>query len=113
MTQLVRRLALFSLALLAALPLGAGARHFPGTSWERVRAPEKLGWSREKLRDARYYSATISTADVMVVLDGRVLDEWGDTARKLNVHSIRKSFLSALYGIHVSEGRIRVDLTME
>ena len=48
----------------------------------------------------------------MIVVDGVVLDEWGDTAKRFNVHSIRKSFLSALYGIHVKDGRIRLTDTL-
>jgi CubicO group peptidase (beta-lactamase class C family) len=32
---------------------------------------------------------------------------------KFNLPSIRKSFLSALYGVHVRQGRIRLDKTLE
>ena len=32
---------------------------------------------------------------------------------RYNVHSIRKSFLSALYGIHVREGRVDLAATLE
>lgn len=103
------------LALLVALaaPLLCAKDNFPGKTWQRIASPEKLGWSPAKLQDARAYAATIQTAAVMVVTDGRVLDEWGETARRFNVHSIRKSFLSALYGIHVHEGRINPALTMK
>jgi CubicO group peptidase (beta-lactamase class C family) len=48
----------------------------------------------------------------MIVVDGVVLDEWGETARKYNIHSIRKSFMSALYGIHVGAGTIDLSKTM-
>ncbi|MCP4711183.1 MAG: serine hydrolase, partial [Planctomycetes bacterium] len=47
-----------------------------------------------------------------VVVDGLVLHQWGETARKFNIHSIRKSFLSALYGIHVENGNIDLSKTM-
>jgi CubicO group peptidase (beta-lactamase class C family) len=86
---------------------------YPGKTWERVRSPEKLGWSLARLKEARDYSATIQTAAVMIVVDGKVLDEWGETARKFNVHSIRKSVLSALYGIHVKEGHVNLSSTMQ
>lgn len=102
-------------ALLVALaaPCLCAKDNFPGKTWQRVASPEKLGWSPAKLQEARNYAATIQTAAVMVVTDGRVLAEWGETARRFNVHSIRKSFLSALYGIHVHEGRINLALTMK
>src|SRR5947207_13308674 len=49
----------------------------------------------------------------MVVSGGRVVAEWGEPTRRFNVHSIRKSFVSALYGIHVRDGRIDLSATME
>lgn len=49
----------------------------------------------------------------MIIVDGLVLEEWGDTARGFRCHSIRKSFLSALYGIHVREERIDLYDTLE
>ncbi|WP_236765545.1 serine hydrolase [Agrobacterium tumefaciens] len=48
----------------------------------------------------------------MVVQDGKVIASWGDISRKVNVASIRKSLLSALYGIAVSEGRIDLSSTL-
>jgi len=38
------------------------------------------------------------------VVNGTVLDEWGETAKRFKSHSIRKSFLSALYGIQGGKG---------
>ena len=96
-----------------AVPLSAQSqRTFPGATWDHVSSPETLGWSVEKLRAARDYSKTIKTAAVMVVTGGRVLDEWGDTTTRFNVHSIRKSLLSAMYGVPVADGRIDLSKTM-
>ncbi|MBL8512531.1 MAG: serine hydrolase [Betaproteobacteria bacterium] len=96
----------------ASLLANAGEPHFPGKTWEPVPAPEALGWDTAKLKAARDYAKTIPTAAVMIIVEGRVLAAWGDTATKYNVHSIRKSFLSALYGISVSERTIRLTDTM-
>ena len=85
---------------------------YPGPSWERAASPGDLGWSAEKLGAARAYAATIDTDAVMIVVDGRVVDEWGDPAARFNVHSIRKAFLSALIGIHAREGRLRLSDTL-
>jgi CubicO group peptidase (beta-lactamase class C family) len=85
---------------------------FPGASWDKA-APDRAGWSAAGLKAAEEYSRTIQTSAVMVVSGGRVVGEWGEPARRFNVHSIRKSFLSALYGIHVREGRIDLSATME
>jgi len=48
----------------------------------------------------------------MIPQDGRIIASWGDISHKVNVRSIRKSLISALYGIGVAEGRIRLDQTI-
>lgn len=48
----------------------------------------------------------------MVVQHGQVVANWGDTARRVRVASVRKSFLSALYGFAVAEGKINLDATL-
>jgi CubicO group peptidase (beta-lactamase class C family) len=104
---------LLLVGLLVVAPAAQNRVSYPGAAWERVESPARLGWSPEKLKTAKEYSATIQTAAVMLIVDGKVLDEWGETATKYNVHSIRKSFLSAMYGIHVREDRIDLAQTME
>jgi CubicO group peptidase (beta-lactamase class C family) len=86
---------------------------YPGETWARAEPPEARGWSSEKLQEAQAYADTIDTAAVVVVDDGVVVAEWGETTRKFKCHSIRKSFLSALYGIHAAEGRIDLARTLE
>ena len=103
-------------ALLVAVALvGASAqgRVFPARGWERIPDVAKAGWAPAGLKAARDYSQTIPTAAVMIVAGGRVVDQWGETTTRFNIHSIRKSFLSALYGIHVHEGRIDLSATLE
>jgi CubicO group peptidase (beta-lactamase class C family) len=106
-----------SLVLILALgvlaPAAGTEAEYPGADWSRVDAPERLGWSSQKLQAARDYSATIATAAVMLVAGGQVLDQWGETGTRYNIHSIRKSFLTALYGIGVEEGQIDLSLTLE
>ena len=86
---------------------------YPGEGWRKVKKPELLGWSSEKLAAARVYSEQIGSAAVMIVDDGVVVDAWGDITRKFECHSMRKSLLSALIGIHVEEGDIDLSKTME
>jgi len=81
-------------------------------TWARWQAPEQIGWSAARLAEARAFSGTINTAAVMVVAGGKVVDAWGEVARHYNVHSIRKSFLSALYGIHHEAGRVDLEATL-
>jgi CubicO group peptidase (beta-lactamase class C family) len=48
----------------------------------------------------------------MIVTRGKVVAAWGDTSRTFLTHSIRKSFMSALYGIAVAEGKIDIERTL-
>ena len=86
--------------------------HYPGKIWEKAPSPEEVGWSSKKLKEARAYSERIGSGAVMIVFGGRVLDEWGETARRFRCHSVRKSLLSALYGIYVKEGFINLSSTL-
>jgi CubicO group peptidase (beta-lactamase class C family) len=84
---------------------GAADDRFPGTTWEHV-VPEVEGWSSEKLKQAEDWSHHIDSKAVMVIHHGAVVAEWGDVAAKTPLASIRKSLLSALYGIAVERGEI-------
>ncbi len=90
------------------------AAQVPGQNWETLTdaEAEAAGWSREKLAGAREYAGTLDTEAVMIVTRGKVLDSWGAVDRKLNVHSIRKSFISAMCGIQVEAGKLRLNATM-
>jgi len=96
-------------ALLATLISCCAESAFPGKSWEKKRPPN---WSEPLLQAARTYSSSLKTSAVIIVQGGYVVAEWGDTAKKINVRSIRKSLLSALYGIHVAGGRIDLGRTL-
>jgi hypothetical protein len=48
----------------------------------------------------------------MVIYDGKVLISWGDIEQTYKAHSIRKAFLSALYGINVDRRIIDINMTL-
>jgi CubicO group peptidase (beta-lactamase class C family) len=86
---------------------------YPGAVWDRYASPEEAGWSSEGLRTARAVYDEIGSDAFLVVFDGAVLVSWGDIERRYMCHSVRKSFLSALIGIYVDEGRISLKKTLE
>lgn len=75
--------------------------------------PEDVGWSSQKLDSAKQFAQQSGFAAVMVAYDGQVFFSWGEVSRNFFVHSIRKPFLSALYGIHVNKGEITLTETLE
>lgn len=89
------------------------ADNFPGGAFETT-TPEAVGWSAERLAEARSWSQWIApAAAVMIVQHGRVVAQWGDSAKKVELHSVRKSLLSALIGVAVEAGKIDLDATLQ
>jgi CubicO group peptidase (beta-lactamase class C family) len=86
---------------------------YPGPHWQQAATPEAVGWSTDLLAQARAFSETISSAAVMIVQGGVVVDAWGDMNRTFLCHSIRKSLLSALIGIAVHTGDMGLSKTLE
>jgi CubicO group peptidase (beta-lactamase class C family) len=85
---------------------------FPGLQGEAAE-PEGLGWSLSGLAEAYRFFASLPPASLIVIDRGRVVASWGDSARRVKLSSIRKSFLSALYGKPVASGAIDLDTTLE
>jgi CubicO group peptidase (beta-lactamase class C family) len=84
---------------------------YPGSSWQKADA-KKLGWSEQKLTDVVSYAQTLGPGGLMIIDGGQVVTDWGDTDRRSKIASMRKSLLSALYGIHVRAGRIDLTKTL-
>jgi hypothetical protein len=106
-------LMIFFIIMLIAVPYSlAATQYYPSKTWSKVQTPEALGWSSEGLRLARQYSESIGSAAVMIIVNGKILDEWGETTKKFNVHSIMKNFMNALYGIAVRDGKINLQSTL-
>ena len=99
----------------SALAQSKSGEIFPGKSWQPLSSSEKAKWSAEKLAAAQAYANadSIHTSAVMVVQGGEVVAKWGDVDQKIDCYSIRKSLLSALYGIYSAEGVIDVNQTLE
>ncbi|MBZ5644769.1 MAG: beta-lactamase family protein [Acidobacteriia bacterium] len=82
---------------------------FPARHWEHRCGPQ---WSAELLSAAQAYSSRIGSSAVVIVQHGRIVAEWGEVQRRFMVASIRKSLLSALYGMAIEEGRVRLSDTL-
>jgi CubicO group peptidase (beta-lactamase class C family) len=95
--------------LIALLLVSVSLARNPGGEWQQYRTPEEAGWSSRGLAEAKAFYDEIGAAAFLVVYDGRVLVSWGDPVRRFMCHSVRKSFLSALYGTHVEDGTIDID----
>ena len=75
--------------------------------------PLAQGWDREQLLLTSEYASKIGSAAVVILHQGQLLMEWGKTAKRINSHSVRKSLLSALYGIAIERKLIHLSSTLE
>jgi CubicO group peptidase (beta-lactamase class C family) len=96
-------------AALASIAVPVEAQPGP---WKQYAAPEEAGFSSEKLADARAAAEALKSAAAFAVYKGRVLAAWGDPSRRIELHSVRKSLVSALYGPAVSSGKIDLAKTL-
>ncbi len=85
---------------------------FPGETWSRHNDVDSIGWSIKGLSKARIYYGKIGSAAAILIHKGAVVFAWGDVKKKYMVHSIRKSFLFSLFGIHEYEGTISLNKTI-
>lgn len=99
-------LALFPAHVNASPPSGPHA-------WTIEADPEALGWNAERLRDLTTRADEMGSAAVLIVTEGKIVFQYGDINRKFRAHSMRKSFLSALYGIYAEGGEIDLGATLQ
>jgi CubicO group peptidase (beta-lactamase class C family) len=98
-----------ALALLVCFGLAdnAAAQTCPAARWERV-PPSTAGWSPKRLRDADAIAQQLDTDSYVVVQGGRIVWEFGSTSLPSNVHSVRKSIASVLFGIAHDQGEVNL-----
>ena len=94
------------------IPTHLARDRYPDADWLQYATPEEAGWSSTQLERARKYADAIGSSAVMVIDNGAVVAAWGDVTKRYRCHSIRKSVLSALYGIHVHNGDIDLHKTL-
>lgn len=70
------------------------------------------GWSSEKLALAMLYAEEVGSSAVIVLHKGKLVLEWGATTQRINSASVRKSLLSAIYGVAVDRGLLDISLNL-
>ncbi|HXV75916.1 MAG TPA: serine hydrolase, partial [Candidatus Polarisedimenticolaceae bacterium] len=85
----------------------------PGSGpWLQYSMVELAGFDPAKLEQVRRQAEAAGSGALLVVRNGSVVVAWGDVERKFKCHSVRKSFLSALYGQAVARGEIDLAATL-
>ena len=71
------------------------------------------GWPEDRLMPAFVRAEELGSLGVVVIHHGKVVLQWGDTAKVTDSHSVRKSILSVLIGIAVHKDLMDLELTLE
>lgn len=98
--------------MMLAAATALDAQDAPARPWRQYASPAGAGFSAAALEDARRYADSVRSGAVMAIYRGNVLVAWGDVTRRLELHSVRKSVVSALYGDAVARGQIDPALTL-
>jgi len=88
-------------------------KYLPEKKWSKLASPQLAGWSSTKLEEARRYSENIHSGSVVIVENGVIVADWGPAATRYKIHSVRKSLMSAMYGIHVAKQEISLASTLQ
>ncbi len=107
----MRRIFMLLIAFCVTLASLAGDR-VPGEHWMRYTDVSQAGFNAAKLAKAKETWESIPSSAFMVVVDGAVVAAWGDVERRFMCHSVRKSFMSALYGIYWDQRKIDLNKTL-
>jgi CubicO group peptidase (beta-lactamase class C family) len=84
----------------------------PDREWACFDDPAEAGLNGEALERVRAVASSQATDMLLVIRHGRIAFSIGDPTRKFLCHSIRKSFLAALFGAEVESGRIDLSATI-
>ncbi|MEJ2204151.1 MAG: serine hydrolase [Gemmatimonadota bacterium] len=101
--------------LLAVVGLGAAQAQdlrYPDETWMQYVDVQEAGFDPDRLEAARASWEALPSSAFLVIADGAVVASWGEVGRRFMCHSVRKSFLSALYGIYWDRGEIQLNKTL-
>ena len=82
-------------------------------SWMSYTEVSDAGFDAESVPSIRELYDQSGLSGLMIISEGHILMEYGNNTRRFMAHSIRKSFLSALFGIYIDRGIIDPGLSLE
>ena len=83
---------------------------FPHKNWSYYESVEQAGFIPNRLEKVEKFYQKRAFAGLLIVKNGAIAVDWGENDRRFLVHSIRKSMLSALYGVHSADIDLQTNL---
>ncbi len=100
-------------ALLIVTLLNFTAFAQKNNEWQTYKRVEDAGFSKAGLDSVAGAFEQMQSESFMVIHKGNVLLSLGDPSRRFMCHSIRKSFMSAMYGIYLEKGDLDLSKTLK
>ncbi len=85
----------------------------PIVPYNDQKSPEEFGFSTDALDSLATFLHEAGSSSMLILSNGKVVFEWGDTTMRHTIHSIRKPLVSALYGIFIQQGIIDTSETLK
>lgn len=74
--------------------------------------PKEYGFSSDKLDTLANFLEEEGSSSMLILVDGKIIFEWGNTNQVHTIHSIRKPMLNSIFGIAVQKGLIDTNSTI-
>lgn len=100
-------------ALMIVLCLQACTAQITRFDWMQYDDPEQAGFDATGLEKVKTQFNQMNSATLMVIRNGKVVLAMGDVSRRFMCHSMRKSIMSAMYGIYADRGDVNLYATLE
>ena len=85
---------------------------WPGATWDSIRDPRTVGWTRAGLDSLRAVLSTKETLGFVAIVGGRKLMTYGNIDTVTYLASARKSVLSMLFGKYVRNGTVDLNKSL-
>lgn len=88
--------------------------YFPDSVWLKYDSTEEVGYDSKKLDKVKQFIIdSLNTTGLLVLVNGKILFDYGDIEELSYIASCRKSLLSMIFGKYVENGTIDLDKTLE
>ncbi|NVK52845.1 MAG: serine hydrolase [Flavobacteriaceae bacterium] len=103
-----------ALLMLLSFFIKVQSQNFPDNQWEYDENFQENGWKIEKLQELQRFIVDSShVTGFMIINNGKIVFEYGNTEDNSYIASCRKSILAILYGKHVKNGKINLEATLD
>lgn len=86
--------------------------HIPAEGWMKFKNPEDAGFTNSEIEYIKDQYIKSGSSALMIIYDGAVVLSLGEISRRHLDQSMRKSYLSALFGIFKQKGLIDINETL-